>query len=156
MLLLLFNLKAYGQELFPAQPTGQVNDYANILSSAEKSRLESDLRAYRDSTSNVFVLVSLPTLAGRDIASVAEEIGQQWRTWEGERYNGLIMLIAPTERKIRIEVGYGLEGAVPDIIAGRVIDNIITPAFKQNQYYQGIDRDQHIQRDILHRQTQSL
>lgn len=128
------------QELFPEKPSGFVNDYARILSSTEKSRLELDLRNYRDTTSNVFILVTLPTLEDRDIASVAEEIGQQWRTWEGERYNGLIMLVAPNERRVRIEVGYGLEGAIPDIIAGRVIDQIVTPSFKQGQYYQGVSR----------------
>lgn len=136
----LFSVQANSQSLYPESPSGQVNDLANILSPSEKNQLERDLRNYRDTTSNVFVLLTLPTLDGRDIASVAEEVGQSWRTWEGERYNGLIMLIAPNERRIRIEVGYGLEGAIPDIIAGRVVDGIITPAFRQNRYYEGIDR----------------
>lgn len=136
----IFALPLKAQELFPAEPSGHVNDLANILSSAEKQQLERDLRNYRDTTSNVFVLLTLPSLEGRDISAVAAEVGQAWRTWEGDRYNGLIMLVAPNDRRIRIEVGYGLEGAIPDIIAGRVVDRIITPFFKQNDYYSGISR----------------
>lgn len=133
-------LSINAQSLYPAKPTGQVNDLAGILSSGERQQLERDLRNYRDTTSNVFVLLTLPSLDGRDIAEVAAEVGESWKTWEGERYNGLIMLVAPNERQIRIQVGYGLEGAIPDIIAGRVIDQIVKPAFRENKYYAGISR----------------
>lgn len=136
----LFSISLQAQKLYPEKPSGHVNDLAGILSGSEQQRLEQMLRAYTDSTSNVFILLTLPSLEGRDIAALAQEVGQDWRSWEGDRYNGLIMVVAPNERRIRIEVGYGLEGAIPDIIAGQVIDRVIKPAFRQEAYFAGISQ----------------
>lgn len=125
---------------FPSEPVGMVNDFANILSSAERQQLETKLRNYRDTTTNVIAIATLPDLQGYDIQQVGTQLFNEWRMWHEERYNGVLIVVAPNERKIRIEVGYGLEGAIPDVMAGRIIRNVVTPEFKGGDYYAGLDR----------------
>lgn len=125
---------------FPSEPVGMVNDFANIFSSSERQQLETKLRNYRDSTTNVIAIATLPDLQGYDIQQVGTQLFNDWRMWHEERYNGVLIVIAPNERKMRIEVGYGLEGAIPDVMAGRIIRNVLTPAFRKGDYYSGLDR----------------
>ncbi|MFW6157538.1 MAG: TPM domain-containing protein [Balneolaceae bacterium] len=139
LLLILFSGIALGQN-FPDEPVGHVNDFADILSSSEEAQLESKLRAYRDSTTNVITIATLNDLQGEPIENVATQLFNDWQMWHEERYNGILILIAPSERKMRIEVGYGLEGAVPDVMAGRIIREVLTPEFRRNNFYGGLDR----------------
>ncbi len=120
------------------RPVGMVNDFADMISDADRNRLERDLRTYRDTTSNVIAIATLPNLGGADIETYAGRLFNEWRMWEGERYNGVLILIVRDERRMRIEVGYGLEGAIPDIEAGRIIRDILTPAFRQGDVAGGL------------------
>lgn len=126
--------------VFPAEPRGHVNDYADFLTSDEENRLEAKLRGYRDSTSTVIVITSLESLQGNAIEEIGTKMFNEWNMWEGDRDNGVLLLVSRQDRKIRIEVGYGLEGAIPDIMAGRIIRQILTPAFRDSRYYDGFDR----------------
>lgn len=125
---------------FPDRPTGHVNDYAGFLTPAEVNRLEQKLRAYRDSTSNVIAIVSLQDLGGESVDALGTAIFNTWRMWEGERQNGVLILFTRAERELRIEVGYGLEGAVTDAMSGRIIREVLTPGFRDGNFYAALDR----------------
>lgn len=139
--LILFTVTSvlYGQQL-PSEPVGHVNDFAGMLNSSDVQRLETKLRTYRDTTTNVISIATISDLGDYSIEEAATKLFNDWKMWHEDRYNGVLILIAPTERKMRIEVGYGLEGAIPDIMAGRIIREILTPSFKQGEYYTGLDR----------------
>jgi uncharacterized protein len=92
--------------------------------------LEQRLRAYRDSTSNVIVVTTIENLQGIDIESFALKMFNDWKMWEGDRRNGVLFLISRDDRQMRLEVGYGLEAVVPDILAGRIINDILRPGFR--------------------------
>lgn len=130
---ILFPITSSAQ-IYPDRPTGHVNDLAGFMSASEANRLESKLRAYRDSTSNVIAILTLESLQGETVEYVAERVLNTWRMWEGERQNGVLILASRQERALRIEVGYGLEGAIPDILAGQIIREILAPGFRQEQY----------------------
>lgn len=115
---------------FPARPTGMVNDYAGMLSGSERNALEQRLQDYRDSTSNVIVVTTIENLQGIDIESFALKMFNDWKMWEGDRRNGVLFLISRDDRQMRLEVGYGLEAVVPDIMAGRIINDILRPGFQ--------------------------
>ncbi len=119
-------------------PDGFVTDTADVLAPDEETALEADLEAYRRATSNEIAIVAIPTLSGAPIEDVALDIGRQWGVGAGERNNGVLLLMALEERALRIEVGYGLEGAVPDLAAKRIIDEAIVPAFRDGAYGEGI------------------
>lgn len=147
ILFLLFAGSLRGQD-FPSEPVGMVNDFANILSSSERQQLETKLRTYRDTTTNVIAIATLPDLKGYDIQQVATQLFNEWKMWHEERYNGVLIVIAPNERKVRIEVGYGLEGAIPDVMSGRIIREVMTPEFKSSNYYAGLDRATSVMIDL--------
>lgn len=121
-------------------PTGHVNDFANLLSGQEVSNLEQKLRTYRDTTSNVIAIAIVESLQGLSREEVATAIFNEWRMWEGERQNGVLILVAPEERQMQIEVGYGLEGAVTDLQAGRIVSEILRPNFQQGNFYTGLQQ----------------
>lgn len=124
---------------FPGQPSGHVNDYAEVLAQTDEQQLEHKLRAYRDSTSNVIAIAIVESLQGYSREEVANTIFNNWRMWEGDRYNGVLILVAPNEREMQIEVGYGLEGAVTDLMANRIVDQILRPNFRNNNFYGGLN-----------------
>lgn len=124
----------------PSEPVGHVNDFANMLTSGERQQLEQKLRNYRDTTTTVISIATLNNLGGISIEEAATTLFNDWKMWEENKDNGVLILIAQEERKMRIEVGYGLEGAIPDVMAGRIIREILTPNFKRSNYYGGLDR----------------
>ena len=124
----------------PSEPVGHVNDFAKMLTSGEREQLEQKLRNYRDTTTTVISIATLDNLGGISIEEAATTLFNDWKMWEDNKDNGALILIAEEERKMRIEVGYGLEGAIPDVMAGRIIREILTPNFKQSDYYGGLDR----------------
>lgn len=138
--LILLTVTGLQAQDFPTEPKGHVNDFANILGQAEVQRLETKLRTYRDTTTNVIAIATLQDLHGRSIQDVGTQLFNDWKMWHEDRNNGVLIVIAPNERRMRIEVGYGLEGAIPDIMAGRIIREILTPAFRDANYYEGLDR----------------
>lgn len=123
------------------EPAVYVHDYSGWLDGGQKMALEQKLRRYWDSTSTQIVVMIRPDLGDYDKASYAFELGKRWGIGRKDKNNGVVMLIkseAP-DRGIFIATGYGVEGALPDITAGRIIRNTMAPYFKQQQYYEGID-----------------
>lgn len=140
-LLAIFCIPSLGSaQNLPSQPVGHVNDFAKMLTSNERQQLEQKLRNYRDTTTTVISVAILDNLGGISIEETATTLFNDWKMWEDNKDNGVLILIAQEERKMRIEVGYGLEGAIPDIMAGRIIREILTPSFKKSNYYGGLDR----------------
>lgn len=146
IVLLLFGTAPFSiaeaQELdfLPERPVNMVSDFADMLSSQEEARLNQKLNNYRDTTTNVLAIATIESLRGVSIEEAATELFSSWRMWEGERYNGVLLLISESDRRIRIEVGYGLEGAIPDVMANRIINDILQPNFRNGEVYQGLDR----------------
>lgn len=137
---LLLSLSGQAQiPALPAQPR-LVNDFANMLAPQEVELLERKLRTYEDTTSNQIAIVTVTTLDGWAIQEYATRLFEQWKIGKKGKDNGLLLLISKEDRKARIEVGYGLEGRVPDLIASRIISSVITPNFKNGEYYQGLDQ----------------
>jgi uncharacterized protein len=121
-------------------PPRLVNDYTNTLTQEQKDHLENKLVAYDDSTSNQVAVVIISSTNDYPIEDVALSILRTWGVGgQKEKSNGIVLLVAKEDRKIRIEVGYGLEGAIPDITAKSIIDNEIKPNFKEENYYRGLD-----------------
>ncbi|MDR9416954.1 MAG: TPM domain-containing protein [Gracilimonas sp.] len=151
LILVLFLASAFSvaaQDIFPSQPSGMVNDFANMLSSNAEQRLENKLRNYRDTTTNAFVVATLESLQGYPIEDVAREMHNNWNIQYEERGNGVLILISEQDRSMRIEVGYGLEGAIPDIMANRIINDVLTPSFKAGDFYGGLNQATNIMIDL--------
>ncbi len=122
----------------PAPSEGLVIDRANLLSPAERQALNARLIAFDDSTSNQIVVVILPSLGGADPAEFATELGQAWGVGQGATDNGVVFLVSTSDREVFIATGFGLEGAIPDAVAGRIVRRIVVPSFRQGQFYAGI------------------
>lgn len=129
-----------GQSFLPDKPRGMVNDYAGMLSAGETNRLEMKLRNYRDTTTNVIAIATLESLQGYSRDEIATTLFNNWRMWEGERYNGVLILISKQDRELKIEVGYGLEGAIPDVMANRIVQDVLIPNLRDGTVYNGLDR----------------
>ncbi|SKA23555.1 uncharacterized protein SAMN04488128_1021830 [Chitinophaga eiseniae] len=141
VLLLLTGLLAKAQNIPPRpNPPTLVNDFAGILLKDEDERLEQKLVAYDDSTSTQIAIVTLKSIGSYDISQVALKILRDWGIGRKGKNNGILILVSIEDRKIRIETGYGMEGAVPDAIANEIIAQVIKPAFREGQYYQGLDK----------------
>ena len=119
--------------------TGRVVDNADLLSAAEERRLTAKLESHEQATSNQLVVVTLPSLQGSEIEDYGYQLGRHWGIGQQGRDNGVLLIVAPNERKLRIEVGYGLEGDLPDAIAKLIIENDILPAFRGGNFPAGID-----------------
>ncbi len=131
---------AWSQDLLPKpNPPRLVNDAADVLSSEQEGILEERLVALDDSTSNQIAIVTIKTLNGYDVADYANKLFRSWGIGGSKHNNGVLILVSTGEHKIRIEVGYGLEGAIPDITASSIIDNDLSPNFKNGDYYRGFD-----------------
>ena len=126
-------------QTFPAKPSTLVNDYTNTLTPTQKQELENKLVAYDDSTSTQISIAILKSVGEYDINEYALGLGRSWGVGGGKKNNGIMIVVALGDRKISIQTGYGLEGAIPDIITKRVIDNEIKPSFKAGNYYEGLD-----------------
>lgn len=140
---LLFSVcvSAQIEKIIPPRPNPPklVNDFTGTLTAYQIEALERKLVAYDDSTSNQVAVVIIPTTGNYSVEEIGLEIIRRWGVGNKDINNGIVLLIAKDDRKLRIEVGYGLEGAVPDITAKSIIDNYITPNFKEGNYYRGID-----------------
>jgi len=116
-----------------------VTDVAGVLTPEQKQALENKLVAIDDSSSNQIAVVIIPSLDGYPKEEYATKLFRDWGIG-GKKNNGILLLVAINDREIKIEVGYGLEGAIPDITAINIIDNFIKPAFRAGNYYEGIDQ----------------
>lgn len=118
--------------------TGRVVDQASLLSAEDESRLSQQLQAHEDKTTNQIVVVTLKSLQGYDIADYGYQLGRHWGIGQAEHNNGVLLVVAPNDRKVRIEVGYGLEATLTDALSQQIIDQRIIPKFKQKDYVSGI------------------
>jgi uncharacterized protein len=138
---LLFANNALAQNIIAKpNPATLVTDVAGVLTPEQKQALENKLVAIDDSSSNQIAVVIIPSLDGYPKEEYATKLFRDWGIGNKKTNNGVLLLIAVNDRQIRIEVGYGLEGAIPDITALNIIDNDIKPAFKAGNYYEGIDQ----------------
>jgi len=120
------------------RPSADVNDYAGLLTPAEKNSLEARCRLLRQRTGAQLAVVTIKSLEGGQIDDFAVKLFKQWGVGEKDKKNGILLLVAVADRKIRIEVGYGLEPIIPDALAGRIIDHQIRPRFRNQQYAAGL------------------
>lgn len=119
-------------------PDGSVTDHAEILSAADEAALEEALARFERETTNEIAVVTLGSLVGAPIEDVALHLGRRWGVGQEERDNGIVFLVAVEDREVRLEVGYGLEGAVPDAAANRIMESAIVPRFREGDYAGGI------------------
>lgn len=119
--------------------TGRVNDHAGILSAAAKARIEAKLAALETSDSTQLVVLTVPTLAGDSIEDFSMRVVESWKLGQKKLDNGALLVIAQEDRKLRIEVGYGLEGKLTDLTAGRIIRQVIVPHFKRGDFEAGVE-----------------
>ena len=139
--ILFISQQVFAQKIFDKpNPPQAVNDFGNFLEPFQKEALEQKIRAYNDSTSSAIVIITVPALDGYDIAEVALKYMREWKPGVADKDNGVIILVSKEERKARIETGYGMEGVLPDITAKHIIDEVIVPNFKANDYYRGFDQ----------------
>ncbi|TGE20468.1 TPM domain-containing protein [Hymenobacter aquaticus] len=132
---------SYAQQLPPRpNPPRLVNDLADMLRPDEEQALERKLVSYNDSTSSQIAIVTVPTLGDDEIANYAQQLYESWGIGQKGKNNGVLVLVAQQEHLARIQTGYGLEGAIPDALAKRIISNTIVPAFREDRYYEGLDR----------------
>jgi uncharacterized protein len=123
-----------------AQPelSGRVIDNASILSLSERQELQDLLKKHEQTTTNQIVIVTLPSLGDKSIEETALELGRMWGIGTKKNNNGIMFIIAPNDRQIRIEVGYGLEAILTDAQSKIIIERSILPYFRRGEYYQGI------------------
>lgn len=126
---------AYAADVPPLQ--GYVNDYGGMMSSATKARLAAELKAFERTDSTQVVILTIPSLDGEPIEDYSIRVAEAWKIGQKGRDNGIILLVAAREKRIRIEVGRGLEGKLTDLTAGRIIDLVIKPRFKRGDFNGG-------------------
>lgn len=137
LLIVLYNTCTMAQPAVP-QLTQWVTDQTGTLSPEQINQLSRVLSVFQDSTSNQVVVLMIPTLDGYPIEDYAFSVAEKNKIGSKEHSNGILVLIAKNDRKARIEVGYGLEGPLPDATANYIIRKEMGPFFKDNDYYQGI------------------
>jgi len=118
--------------------SGRVVDQAGILTSAEENRLTTKLKNLENNTSIQLVVVTLSSLRGSPIEDWGLALGRTWGIGQKDKDNGALLIVAPNDRELRIEVGYGLEGTLPDATASAIIRNVIVPRFKSGAMADGI------------------
>ncbi len=128
---------AWAQD-FPQRGTAPVVDAANIIDPAAEAELTAKLDAFEEKNQRQFVVTTIPDLQGYDIADYGYQLGRNWGLGDKERNDGIILIVAPNERKVRIEVGYGLEAVMPDGLAYDIIEGDILPRFRDGDMTGGI------------------
>ena len=123
---------------YPAQPQGYVSDYANIVSPSDKAAITQLLGELEQKTTAQVAVVTVPTTQPETIEGYSVKLFEKWRIGKKGKDNGVLFLIAYQDRRVRIETGYGLEGALPDVLCHKIISNLVVPAFKSGEYSKGI------------------
>lgn len=135
----LIGLGAAQTLTFPAL-TGRVVDEAGVLDATTRASLTDLLANLETKTTDQFVVVTLKSLQGTSIEDYGYQLGRQWQVGQKDKNNGVLLIVVPNERKVRIEVGYGLEGTLTDALTKLVIENSILPRFKAGDFPGGIKR----------------
>jgi uncharacterized protein len=130
---------ALAQSAFPTL-TGRVVDEANLIDAVNRQDLTAKLAALEAKTTDQFVVVTIKSLGGRSIEDYGVNLGRNWKIGQAGKNNGVLLIVAPNERKVRIEVGYGLEGTLTDAISKYIIETSILPRFKAGDFVGGITR----------------
>ncbi|UXD71790.1 TPM domain-containing protein [Sphingobacterium faecium] len=136
---MLFSVVRLFAQDFPATPNRLVNDYTKTLTAGQVDQLEQKLLAFEDSTSIQIAVVLMNSTGSYDISDYAVRLAQQWGVGNKKYNSGIMLLAAIGDRAVTIQTGYGIEGAVPDAIAHRIIENEIKPAFRAQDYYTGVN-----------------
>lgn len=136
-LLLLVPLPLSALDVPPLK--GRVNDYAGMLSPAAAARIENRLAEFERSTSNQLVVLTVPSLEGDDIDGFSIRVAEQWKPGQAGKDNGVLLILAQKERKVRIEVGMGLQGVLTDLTSGRIIRDVMRPHFRGGDFDRGIE-----------------
>ena len=129
---------------FAAEPdlpklTGRIVDGANILSPEAEARIDAKLKAHEDKSGDQVAVATVPSLQGLTVEDFSNRLFRAWKLGQAKTDNGVLLLVAPTERKVRIEVGYGLEGALTDALTKVIVTTAITPRFKQGDFSGGVE-----------------
>jgi uncharacterized protein len=135
---LLLSSLGWARALDVPRLTAHVNDNAALLPEADVVRFEARLQRFEAKTGHQFAVLIVPTLGGVPIEEYAVKVFEGWGLGDKKRDDGLLLVIAQQDRKMRIEVGYGLEGDIPDAIGARVIRDVLRPAFQRGDYTSGI------------------
>ncbi len=120
--------------------TGRVVDQANVMTAESRGDVESKLKDLEDKSGIQLVVATVKSLEGSDIESYANELFRFWKLGQAQKSNGVLLLVAPSEHKVRIEVGYGLEGTLTDALSSVIISSAIIPRFKTGDFSGGIER----------------
>jgi uncharacterized protein len=139
LMLLLASSFAFAELVAIPELSTRVTDLTQTLSPAEQAQLEQKLAAFEAKKGSQIALLIVPTTQPEDIAQYAIRVVEKWKIGREKVDDGVLVLIAKDDRKLRIEVGYGLEGAIPDLYAKRIISEVISPKFKQGDFYGGLD-----------------
>jgi uncharacterized protein len=136
---LVFSTLAHAELAAIPELSSRVTDTTGTLSSAEQAQLEQKLAAFEAKKGSQIAVLIVPTVQPEDIAQYSIRVVEKWKIGREKVDDGVLVLIAKEDRKLRIEVGYGLEGAIPDLYAKRIISEVISPKFKQGDFYGGLD-----------------
>lgn len=136
--LLLALVSQVARAELPARPDGPVADYANVLTPADKAALDSRLREYNRTTGRAIIVATVPSLGGEEIEPYAQKLAESWGIGGAESQNGVLFLIAPKERKLRIATARGLDVRLTDIMSGRIIRDVVVPRFRAGDMSGGI------------------
>ncbi len=123
----------------PKRPEGYVSDYAKMISPAVRERLEEKLHRFEQETSNQVIVVTFLSLEGEAPEDFSMRLAEAWKVGQKGKDNGVILLVFKSDRAVRIETGYGLEGALTDAISKSIIENEIVPRFRQGNFDEGIE-----------------
>ena len=144
-------LPLMAQDYLPDKPKFQTSlyDYAGMLDKADARALERKLIQYSDTTSTQIVVITVNSLEGNDVAIYATELAHKWGIGQQGKDNGIVILVSKNDRKVTIRTGYGVEYLLTDALSRRIIENVITPAFKEGNFYGGLDRAADVIFEIL-------
>jgi uncharacterized protein len=134
LVFVFFSLTSFGYALDIPKLQGYVNDYAGMISPEAKGELTRELAAFEKTDSTQIVVLTVPSLEGGEIEDFGIRVADSWKIGQKGKDNGVIFIVAKQERKMRIEVGMGLEGRLTDLMAGRIVDLVVKPRFKRGDY----------------------
>ncbi len=138
-ILLLLNSIVYKAQSFPERPVNYVNDAASAIPDDQERLMNMKLKAFEDSTSNQLFVYVAESLNGQAMSDLCQQIFHQWGIGQKNKNNGMLIAVFVKDRKSRIHVGYGLEGAVPDVLTQRIQKEYMNPYFKEGDYYGGVN-----------------
>jgi uncharacterized protein len=146
-ILLLFSTMLFGADV--PYLTGRITDNAQLLSTEVNRSLSDSLQAHEKRTGNQIAVLTIPTLDGENIEDYAVRVFESWKLGQKDKDNGVLIVVVPKDRRMRIEVGYGLEGTLTDAAAGRIIQLVMTPKFKNGDFEGGIAEGARAVMDVL-------